>query len=73
MFVMQAAPTVIWEIRGVGRMPWRSSPVLGSRNERSWLCPLVVAQLLLLMLLLEQLLVATSSSSHHLNGDCVVH
>ena len=72
MFVMQAAPTVIWEIRGVGRMPWRSSPVLGSRNERSWFCPLVVAQLLLL-LLLEQLLVATSSSSHHLNGDCVVH
>ena len=69
MFVMQAAPTVIWEIRGVGRMPWRSSPVLGSRNERSWFCPLVVAQLLLL----EQLLVASSSSSHHLNGDCVVH
>ena len=69
MFVMQAAPTVIWKIRGVGRMPWRSSPVLGSRNERSWFCPLVVAQLLLL----EQLLVATSSSSHHLDGDCVVH
>ena len=59
-------PTVIREVGGVRRVPWRGSSVLGSRNQRSRLWPgeLVRRGKQLLVLL---------ASSHHLDGDCVVH
>ena len=69
--VMQARPTVIRDVRGVRWMPRRSSPVLGSGNQRPGLRPgqLVRGGEQLLVLLATLAL----ASSHHLDGDCVVH
>ena len=69
--IMQARPTIVWEVRGVRWVPRRCSPVLGSRNQRPGLRPAKLVrggeQLLVLLATLAL------ASSHHLDGDCVVH